>query len=148
MTAIVFGFGTQLPLRAAPLPAAGTYQHEEMVPGPEGTTGVITYTVELRRSGKTHVGWIRYEGYQNPGTVLKCRVRERAQAVDLHFVSYGDGATKNRSGVRQYAPGVRLATLRPTSRRGKPGALLYWHALTPPDGRARLRGTFFVRSRG
>lgn len=142
------GFGAPLPGRAAPSLPQGVYQREEIIPGPERTAGVITYTVDLRRSDRTHVGWIRYEGYQNPGTGLKCRVRPRSAGLDLLFLSYEDGATKNRYGVRQYAPSARLATVRSAKQRGKAGVLLFWHALLPPEGRARPRGTFFERTRG
>jgi hypothetical protein len=123
---------------AGRIPSAweGSYSYQATYGRTEGGSGIMAdYQLQLRGKACT----ITAEGYQTDDHLL-CSVRPEGEAIDVLFLSYPDGSTKNIYGREIYHPGQLLFTL---SRGHGGGVVTHWGGYLLPDAKTPLPGIYF-----
>jgi hypothetical protein len=88
-------------------PWDGTYVYEQgLGKGAGGITLFVTHTLTI--DGRQCR--LKAEGYQTD-TSIRCRATMKGDSLEVSFVSFGDGATLNRYGVKEYTANQPLFTL-------------------------------------
>ena len=88
-------------------PWDGTYVYEQgLGKGAGGISLFVTHTLTIDGSQCR----LTAEGYQTD-TTIRCKARARGDKLDVSFVSFKDGSTLNRFGVREYTANQPLFTL-------------------------------------
>jgi hypothetical protein len=88
-------------------PWDGTYVYEQgLGKGASGISLFVTHTLTI--DGRQCR--LKAEGYQTD-TYIRCRATMKGDSLEVSFVSFSDGATLNRYGVKEYTANQPLFTL-------------------------------------
>ena len=88
-------------------PWDGTYVYEQgLGKGAGGISLFVTHTLSIDGPQCR----LKAEGYQTD-TSIRCKATAKGDSLEVSFVSFKDGATLNRYGVKEYAANQPLFTL-------------------------------------